>query len=109
MNDMLFDTQKMVERLENAGVAPAQARMHVAVLAEVINAALTTITERCANKEDIADVRACIGKVNTRIDRLEAHIDARFADMKSELLRWVITVGILQMALIAALVLKLVS
>ncbi|TFW35656.1 hypothetical protein [Massilia horti] len=76
----------------------------------------TKIIERCASKEDIEDVRECIKKLNKRTDELEmrielleTHIDIHFAEMKSEMIRWVGTVGILQMALISALALKLAS
>jgi hypothetical protein len=100
MTDVLFDTQKMVERLEGAGVPPAQARTHTALLAGVTNAMEATIIERCASKQDLE-------KLDARIEVRMAGFDARLAELKSELLRWVVTVGILQMALIAALVLKL--
>jgi hypothetical protein len=108
MADMLFDTQKMVERLESVGVPPVQARMHIAILAEVMSTLETVITERCASKDDIARLEARIDKLQAHIDNIEVRTDAKLSDLKSELIRWVVTVGILQMALIAALVLKLV-
>lgn len=40
-------------------------------------------------------------------ERLTARFDAKLADAKAELTRWVVGVGILQMALIAALLLRL--
>jgi hypothetical protein len=102
MTDVLFDTQKMVERLENAGVPAAQACAHIAVLAEAINALGATIGERCASKEDVAKLEA---DMNFGFEKLRREL----TDMKTDLMRWVVTVGILQMALIAALVLKLVG
>jgi hypothetical protein len=104
MTGMLFDTQKMVERLEGVGVPPAQARMHTVLLAEAVSAVETTIIERCASKQDIAQ-----GFVEMRavIDKLDARVDTRVAELKSEMIRWVVSVGILQTALIAALLLKL--
>jgi hypothetical protein len=100
MTDMLFDTQKMVERLESVGVPPAQARMHTVLLAEAISALEATIIERCASKQDLE-------KLESRIEVRMAGFDARLAELKSELIRWVVTVGVLQTALIAALLLKL--
>ena len=41
------------------------------------------------------------------IEKLDAKIDKSVLDLKSELIRWMVSVGILQMALIAGLVLKL--
>ncbi|TFW35657.1 DUF1640 domain-containing protein [Massilia horti] len=86
MADMHFDTQKMVERLEGAGVPSPQARAHSAGLAEVVNAFEATITERFASKQDLEK-------------------------LKTQLIAWVVSVvvsvGILQTTLIVALVLKL--
>jgi hypothetical protein len=98
---MLFDTQKMVERLEGVGAPAAQARMHTVLLSEAISALDAAIVERCASKEDLA--------------RLKDYFEIRFAeiksdraDLKSELIKWVVSVGILQTAFIGALLLKLV-
>jgi chromosome segregation ATPase len=181
MTDMLFDTQRMVERLESVGVPRAQARMHTVLLAEAISAVETTIIERCASKQDLAEgfleMRAAIDKLDARVDtrlagvdtklagvdtklarvdtklaggdiklagvdtklaRVDtklaggdiklagvdtklagvdvklagvdakiAGVDARMAELKTEMIRLVVSVGILQTALIAALVLKL--
>jgi hypothetical protein len=100
MNDVLFDTQKMVERLEGAGVPSAQARVHTALLTEVVNAMEAAIIERCASKQDLERLEA-------RMEVRMAGFDARLAETKSELIRMMVTVGILQTALIAALLLKL--
>lgn len=122
MDDVLFDTQKMVERLEGAGVPAAQARVHTAVLAEALGALQATILEHCASKEDLARLEA---RTNERFDSLQASTDARFkiadehltaeaallraaiVDTRTDLMKWVVSVGILQMALIVGLVLKL--
>jgi beta-phosphoglucomutase-like phosphatase (HAD superfamily) len=107
MTDMLFDTQKMVERLEGVGVPPAQARMHTVLLAEAISAVETTIIERCASKQDLERLEARVEVRMAGFDARLAGFDARLAELKSELIRLVVTVGVLQTALIAALLLKL--
>jgi hypothetical protein len=111
MIDVLFDTQKMVERLEGAGVPPAQARMHTALLEEAIAALHSTIVEHCASKEDLARLEV---RMDTGFKILEEHLvteaallRAAISDTRTDLMKWVVTVGILQMALIAGLVLKL--
>jgi uncharacterized sporulation protein YeaH/YhbH (DUF444 family) len=97
MADMLFDTQKLVERLEEAGVPPSQARAHIAVLAEVIGSLERTIIERCASKQDLEELRC----------EIKQEIEAA----KSDLMRWMLSVvvaaGLLQTTLVAALILKL--
>ena len=40
--------------------------------------------------------------------KIDLKINASTADVKSELIRWLVSIGILQMALIAGLALKLV-
>lgn len=118
MSDMHFDTQKMVERLEDADVPPAQARVHTALLVETINASEAKIIEHCASKDDLARMEARtdarFDKVDMRFAILEEHLATEasrlrtaIADTNTELMKWVVTVGILQMALIAGLVLKL--
>jgi hypothetical protein len=107
MTDVLFDTQKMVERLEGAGVPPAQARVHTALLTEVMNAMEAAIIERCASKQDLERLEARVEVRMAGFDARLAGFDARLAELKSELIRLVVTVGVLQTALIAALLLKL--
>jgi chromosome segregation ATPase len=126
MTGILVDTQKMVRQLEEAGVSPLQARAHIAVLVEVIVAMETAIIERCATKQDLAqgfsDLKAAIQSLDTKfdvrfadvdvrfanVDTRFAEVDARMAKQETRLTRWVVSVGILQTALIAALLLKLV-
>ncbi|NHZ67112.1 hypothetical protein [Massilia genomosp. 1] len=109
MTAIPFDTLKMVQRLESAGVPSDQAKVQAAVLAEVISAEDLSITERFSAKADVlaelAGIRASIEKMDTRLD---SKIDKTVAEAKAELVRWVVGVGMLQMALIAGLVLKLV-
>ena len=114
-----FDTLKMVERLESAGFTLPQARMQASVLAEVIGAEDASIVDRFSSKQDaaqdLAAVRAENGKLESKIDKLDskiaqsaAELKVAIADTRSELIRWMVSVGILQMALVAALVIKLV-
>ena len=118
MAAIAFDTLKMAERLEGAGMPAAQARMQATVLAEVISAEDASIADRFSSKQaaqELAAVKAKNGKLDSKIDqldskidRLDSKIDKNAAEVKSELIRWVVSVGILQMALVAGLVLKLV-
>ena len=80
-----FDTLKMAEKLEAAGFTHAQAKAQAEVLTEVASSDRGTV----ASKLDIADVKLEIERV------------------KADLIKWVVSVGILQTAMIAALVLKI--
>jgi peptidoglycan hydrolase CwlO-like protein len=111
-----FDTLKMVDRLVKSGVPTEQAKAQTELLAEAISAEDSSIADRFATKQDVAQellsIKLALDKLDSKIDKLDSKIDKSAAEVKGELIRWVVTVvgavGILQMALIAGLVLKLV-
>lgn len=119
-----FDTLKMAERLEAVGVPVGQARMHALVLSDALDEAIGTedvsVAERSADKAEVSaelcELRIAIEKLDAKIDKVESTLDAKMmataAELKSELIRWVLTVsvsvGALQLALISGLLLKLV-
>lgn len=116
MSEMRFDTEKMVEQLEDAGVPQAQARAHVSLLVNSITTNEASIIEHCASKQEVADQ---VTPIKAEFEKLRLHVDAEFekqrldfkaglGDTRADLIKWVVSVGILQMALIAALVLKFV-
>jgi len=113
MAAIAFDTLKMAERLESAGMPAAQAKMQATVLAEVMNAEDASIVDRFSSKQDVAvelaAIKAGIEKLDSKISQSAAESKALNSDTKAELIRWVVSVGILQMALVAGLVLKLVK
>jgi hypothetical protein len=100
-----LDTLKMAERLEGTGVPAEQARMHALLLSEALDEAMrvekTSIAECYVGKTEFCDVKVAI-------EKLDAKIVASTAELKSELIHWVVSVGILQFALISGLLLKLV-
>jgi len=107
-----FDTLKMVDRLIEAGVPTAQAKVQTQLLAEVISAEDSSIADRFSSKQDVAQellsIKLLLEKLDSKIDKSTAEVRIELAGVKSELIRWVVSVGVLQMALIAGLVLKLV-
>lgn len=99
-----FETLKMVERFQSAGFSADQAKMTATVLAEVIGAEDARIAERFSTKQDVA---LELAGIRSDIDALRHEMKTMIADTKAELVRWVVGVGLLQMALITGLVLKL--
>jgi len=55
-----------------------------------------------------AELNAKIDCLDAKIDRVAAELRGQISDMKAELIRWAVGVGILQMALISALLLRLI-
>lgn len=82
MTAITFDTLRFSNRLKNAGVPPAQAEAEAEALAEVFEINLKEL----ATKDDLR---------------------REIAESKAELIRWVVGVGLLQITLITALVLRL--
>ena len=122
-----FDTLKMAERLESAGVPPEQARMHAMLLFEVLAEGISSneagLSERFVSKQEftseISELKVAIARVDTKIDRLEARIDSlelnidariakAIAELRSQMIHWIVSVGVLQTGLITALILKIV-
>lgn len=112
MTEMLWDTQKMVEQLEAAGVPHAQARAYVSVLLDAISSADAHYASRHAGKDELvkgpADLRTAMRQLETRMETGFVQIRAEMANLRTDLIKWVVTVGILQSTLITALVLKFV-
>ena len=108
-----FDTPRVVERLEGAGVPAEQARMHASVFADVLQQTISAegecMAERFASKQETG---AEFSQIEVSLEKLDAKIDTTAAELKSELVRWmvsvVVSVGVLQTALIAGLLLKIV-
>lgn len=99
MTAIAFDTLKVVEQLERAGVPLEQAKAQANVLAEVMG------SDHFATQHDFTQE---LTGIRADINSLRMEMRTLNSDTKAELVRWVVAVGVLQMALIAGLVLKLV-
>ncbi|TAN53421.1 MAG: DUF1640 domain-containing protein [Methylococcaceae bacterium] len=89
MAAITFDTLKFANTLKDAGVPDKQAEAEAKALSEVLEVNLKDLT----TKDDLK--------------LLEANLKRDIAETKAELIRWVVGVGMLQITLIAALVLRL--
>lgn len=92
MTTLTFDTLKFANRLKAAGVPEKQAEAEAEALAYVMQDAFSTAD--LSTKSDLAIVKA--------------DLEVKIAETKSDLIRWVVGVGMLQTALIAAMLLKLI-
>lgn len=111
-----FDTLKMMERLEKAGVPAEQAKVQTELLAEVISAEDASISDRFSAKQEVTselvkmnfELTAFRQEIKTDVNKLRQEMEVQNANTKAEITRWVVSVGVLQIALIAGLVIKLV-
>ena len=94
MTTLAFDTHSFVKRLHDAGFTDQQAEILTTLHQELVTATL----EQIHNKE-----------LASKQDRKETEliIELKIAETKSALVRWIVGAGLLQTALITALLLKL--
>jgi hypothetical protein len=86
-----FDTLKLARKLESAGIAPKQAQDTSAALSESFTEWLSV--GNIATREDVHEVKAEIGKLDTKIEAT-----------KAEILKWLFgTIGTQTVVLLAAL------
>lgn len=88
-----FDNRKYAMRLTEAGMSPALADIQVEMTADVMRA-LQALDSRLQRTDD-------------KLAVLKAELEAKIADTRTEIIKWVVSVGILQSSLIAALLLRL--
>lgn len=91
MTTITFDTLQFVQRLKKAGIVEAEAEAIAEAVRDVHASA------DLATKTDLQQGLATI----------EAKLEVKIAETKGDLIRWVVGVGMLQTALIAAMMLKL--
>jgi len=102
-----FDTLRYANRLKTAGVPDKQAEAESEALSEVLEINLKEL----ATRQDIVELRKDMEQVelrlNARMDAQRENLRREISDSKAELIRWVVGVGLLQISLITALLVKL--
>jgi hypothetical protein len=89
MTTITFDTLAYVKTLREAGVDEKQAEAQAVALASVLKSGVTDL----ATKQDM--------------ELLRAELKKDLAEIKAELIRWVVGVGILQTTLIVGILARL--
>lgn len=104
MTAITFDTHAFVKRLKTVGFTEEQAEVFAEEQARLIE-------DKLATKNDLVELenalRRDIKALDARVRETELKLEAKIADTKAELVRWVVGVGMLQITLIAALLLRL--
>jgi hypothetical protein len=94
MTTLAFDTHSFVKRLHDAGFTDQQAETLTTLHQELVTATLEQIhNKELASKQDLKET--------------ELRLELKIAETKSDLVRWIVGAGLLQTALITALLLKL--
>jgi hypothetical protein len=122
MTTLTFDALQFVQRLKKAGIKEVEAETIAEAVRDVhvsLEEKITESSARLATKQDLLITEAKIKETEARLEgkiaETKAGLEARIAETKveiektkSDLVRWVVSVGVLQTAIIGALVMKLI-
>jgi len=109
MTTLTFDTHEFVTELKQAGLSESQAEVITRLHRQASNATIEYVKHE-HNLDNLVtnkDLDARIKETELKIELLRFELKRDIAETKAELVRWVVGVGVLQMMLITALVLKL--
>lgn len=102
-----IDTMKVVEQLTEAGVPEKQARAYAYVLLDSLNCQERhTMMDACSKndlKAALAPIESRLTVLESKVEALPASIAESIAKLKSEMLTWIISLGLLQGALALAI------
>jgi hypothetical protein len=111
MTTLTLDTYALVTKLKDAGVPELQAAAQV----ETLTKAFDSVLEQVRHEHDLdnlvtnKDLDVRIRETELKIELVRSELKRDIAETKTELIRWVVGVGVLQMTLITGLLLKLSS
>ena len=98
MSTLTFDTHEFVKELKEAGFSEQQAEAITRLQKTAINSTL----EQARHDYELDDLAT-----KRDLKELELKLELKIAESKAELIRWVVGVGLLQITIITALILKL--
>ena len=111
MTTLAIDTYALITKLKESGIPEPQAVAQIETITKAIDAAL----EQTRHDYDLdkivtnKDLDARIKETELKIELVKADLKRDIAEAKSELIRWVIGVGLLQTTIIAGLFLKILG
>ncbi len=110
MSTLTFDTLKFANQLKTAGIPAVHAEAEAKALSEVLETNLGELATKSDLREVKADLREVETKLESRIDKTEStlrqeitNLGAKMADLKFELLKWMIGLLVAQTTLLLAL------
>lgn len=109
MATIVFDTLKFANRLKEAGFTEQQAAVITELQCETVAVTLEQAREdhhldEIATKRDLKELELALGK---EIELLRAETKKDIAEVKAELIHWVVGAGLLQSTLIITVLLKI--
>ncbi len=105
MSAMPFDTHAFYVELVESGLAEKTAEALTKAVTKIELAKL----EELSTKRDLKEIELKIELVKSELKRDIETVRKEMAENKAELIRWVVGVGMLQITVITALILKLTA
>ena len=111
MATITFDTHEFVKRLRESGFSEPQAEAITDLQRQAISVAVDQAKQdwRPDGLATNKDMDARIKETELKIELVRSDLKRDIADTKAELIRWVVGVGLLQITIITALILKIAS
>ena len=109
MSTITFDTHEFIKELKGVGFSEEQAE----IITKLQKAAVASTLDQARHDYELDDLvsnKSLDGRIKEtelKMELIRAELKRDIAETKSDLIRWVVGVGILQTALIAALLIKL--
>ncbi|MFI3197847.1 MAG: DUF1640 domain-containing protein [Methylococcaceae bacterium] len=109
MTTLTFDTHEFVTELKQAGLSESQAEAITRLHRQAANATIDYVKHEHSLENVITnkDLDARIKETDLKIELVKSELKRDIAETKAELIRWVVGVGLLQITIITALLLKL--
>ncbi|WP_019867800.1 CCDC90 family protein [Methylovulum miyakonense] len=111
MATLTFDTHEFVTELKQAGLTEIQAEAITKLHQQATNAVVEFVKHEHSLETLVTnkDLDARIKETELKIELVRSELRRDIAETKAELIRWVVGVGILQITIITALLLKLIG
>jgi hypothetical protein len=111
MTTLTFDTHEFVTELKQAGLSESQAEVITRLHRQAANATIDYVKHEHGLENIVTnkDLDARIKETELKIELVRSELKRDIAETKAELIRWVVAVGLLQITIITALLLKLIG
>ena len=105
MNTITFDTHEFIKALKNVGFNEEQAE----AITNLQKATISTTLQQAKHDYQLDDLatKRDLKELEFRLEVRIKDTELKIVESKAELIRWVVGVGLLQTALISALLIKL--
>ena len=111
MTTLTFDAHAFVTELKQAGLSEPQAEAITRLHQQAASATIDYVKHEHSLENVVTnkDLDARIKETELTIELVRSELKRDIAETKAELIRWVVAVGLLQITIITALLLKLVG